>query len=112
MSAPLAKAVILAAGRGSRMREPRSDVLLERAQAEMADRGLKGMIPIAGRPFLDYVLSALADAGYEHACLVIGADHDLVRTYYTGAHLTSGSSYLDHRRLQWRTSWIPVRPWP
>jgi glucose-1-phosphate thymidylyltransferase len=65
------------------MREPQPDVFLDPAQAEMADRGLKGMIPIAGRPFLDYVLSALADAGYAHACLVIRPEHELVRTYYT-----------------------------
>jgi glucose-1-phosphate thymidylyltransferase len=64
------------------MRQPRPDVVLEPAQADMADLGLKGMIPIAGRPFLDYVLSALADAGYERACLVIRAEHELVRKYY------------------------------
>src|SRR5262245_58608257 len=35
------------------------------------------------RPFLDYLLSALADAGYEHACLIIGPEHDAIRNYYT-----------------------------
>jgi dTDP-glucose pyrophosphorylase len=65
------------------MRELRPGVVLEPDQAAMADRGLKGMIPIAGRPFLDYVLSGLADAGYKHACLVIRPEHDLVRKYYT-----------------------------
>lgn len=65
------------------MREPRANVILDPSQDEMANIGLKAMIPIAGRPFLDYVLSALADAGYENACLVIRPDHQLVRTYYT-----------------------------
>ena len=42
---------------------------------------MKGMIPI-GRPFLDYVISALADAGFERVCLVVGPEHDAVRDYY------------------------------
>ncbi len=49
---------------------------------ETAEAGMKAMIPI-GRPFLDYVLSALADAGYRHVCLVIGPEHQMVRDYYT-----------------------------
>jgi glucose-1-phosphate thymidylyltransferase len=51
-------------------------------QAKVADTGVKAMIPI-GRPFLDYVLSALADAGVRDVCLVIGPEHEAVRTYYT-----------------------------
>ena len=43
---------------GSRRRRARST----RRQAAAADAGLKAMIPI-GRPFLDYILSELADAG-------------------------------------------------
>jgi glucose-1-phosphate thymidylyltransferase len=39
------------------------------------------MIPI-GRPFLDYVLSAAADAGYRHVCLVIGPEQEAIRNYY------------------------------
>src|SRR5262245_24111067 len=52
------------------------------AQERMADAGLKAMIPFR-RPFLDYVLSALADAGFDDVCLVIGPGHDVVRQYYT-----------------------------
>lgn len=47
----------------------------------MADTGLKAMIPI-GRPFLDYVLSALANAGFTEVCLVIGPEHRQVRDHY------------------------------
>ena len=50
-------------------------------QATTADAGMKGMIPI-GRPFLDFVISALADAGITDVCLVIGPEHDRVRAYY------------------------------
>jgi glucose-1-phosphate thymidylyltransferase len=42
------------------------------------------MMPIgsAARPFLDYVLSALADAGVGDVCLVLAPDHDLIRNHY------------------------------
>ncbi len=50
-------------------------------QRRIADSGVKGMIPFR-RPFLDYVLSALADAGCRQVCLVIGPEHDTVRDYY------------------------------
>ena len=50
-------------------------------QATTADAGMKGMIPI-GRPFLDFVISALADAGITDVCLVIGPEHERVREYY------------------------------
>jgi len=50
----------------------------------MADVGLKAMIPF-GRPFLDFVLSGLADEGFRQACIVIGPEHDVVRDYYRRA---------------------------
>lgn len=79
----MVKAVILARGLGTRMRRMDSEAKqLDPHQARIADTGLKAMIPI-GRPFLDYVLSGLADAGYRQVCLVIGPEHELVREYYT-----------------------------
>ena len=75
------KAVILAGGLGTRMRKTDLESDLSHDQAEVADSGVKGLIPV-GRPFLDYVLTALADAGYRRVCLVIGPDHDALRTYY------------------------------
>jgi dTDP-glucose pyrophosphorylase len=76
------KAVILARGLGTRMRKPDEAAVLDRNQMEAAGVGVKAMIPI-GRPFLDYVLSVLADAGYSQVCLVIGPEHQMVRDYYT-----------------------------
>ncbi len=81
MGEPLVKAVILARGLGTRMRRADTGTSLDRAQAAVADSGVKAMIPI-GRPFLDYVLSALADAGFRRVCLVIGPEHGAVREYY------------------------------
>jgi dTDP-glucose pyrophosphorylase len=75
-------AVILARGLGTRMRKQDPDAELATEQSAAADSGMKGMIPI-GRPFMDYVLSALADAGFTRVCLVIGPEHGAVRHYYT-----------------------------
>ena len=75
------QAVILARGLGSRMRQADPDATLLPEQEAAAAAGSKGMIPI-GRPFLDYLLSALADAGFREVCLVIGPEHQATREYY------------------------------
>ncbi len=75
------KAVILAGGMGTRMRKHDGVADLTEDQTHVASTGVKAMIPI-DRPFLDYVLTVLADAGYSHVCLVIGPDHENVRDYY------------------------------
>ena len=59
---------------------------LSAAQSAAAAAGAKGMLPVgSGRPFLDYVLSALADAGCREACLIVAPDHDVIRSYYDQA---------------------------
>ena len=75
------RAVILARGLGTRMRKADDHATLDAAQAAAADSGVKGMIPI-GRPFMDFLISALADAGFTHVCLVIGPEHRAAREYY------------------------------
>jgi len=75
------QAVILARGLGTRMRQADEGAGLDPEQAAAAAAGMKGMIPV-GRPFLDFLLSALADAGFREVCLVIGPEHDAVREYY------------------------------
>jgi glucose-1-phosphate thymidylyltransferase len=80
-SGHIAKCVILARGLGTRMRREDDGVALDASQLAVADAGMKAMIPV-GRPFLDYVLSSLADAGFKQVCLVIGPEHDAVRAYY------------------------------
>lgn len=63
------------------MRETAPGVELASAQTAAADAGLKAMIPF-GRPFLDYVLHTLADAGVIEAALVLGPEHEQVRDHY------------------------------
>jgi glucose-1-phosphate thymidylyltransferase len=74
-------AIILARGLGTRMRREDPQAALSRQQEEIAATGVKALIPIQ-RPFLDYVLSALADAGYRRVGLVIGPEHQTLREYY------------------------------
>ena len=81
------KAVILAAGLGTRMRKAEGQSGLSAEQDAIAATGVKALMPIstggaASRPFLDYVLSACVEAGLDQACLVIGPDHHQLREYY------------------------------
>ena len=75
------KAVILARGLGKRMRQGDATAGLDASQEAVAATGVKALMPI-DRPFLDYVLSDLAEAGYRRICLVIGPEHDAVRRYF------------------------------
>jgi dTDP-glucose pyrophosphorylase len=75
------KAVILARGLGTRMRRTAAGAALDASQSAVADTGVKAMIPI-GRPFLDYVISALADGGIREVCLVVAPEHDAIRRHY------------------------------
>jgi glucose-1-phosphate thymidylyltransferase len=56
-------------------------------QRRAAAQGAKGMMPLGGRPFLDYVLSALADAGIGDVVLVVAPDHDQIREYFEHTHV-------------------------
>ena len=77
-----ARAVVLARGLGTRMRAPDASAPLTAEQRRLADAGLKAMIPLNGRPFLDYILSSLSDAGIRDVALVVAPDHDALRRYY------------------------------
>ncbi|HEX8027155.1 MAG TPA: nucleotidyltransferase family protein [Vicinamibacterales bacterium] len=82
------KAVLLARGLGSRMKHESDAHALSPAQSAAADAGAKGMMPIGDsrtRPFLDYVLSALADSGCTDVCFVVAPEHSAIRDYYEGA---------------------------
>ena len=81
ISGTISKVVILARGLGTRMRREDTNAALNWEQSEAAAAGVKAMIPV-GRPFLDYVLSGLADAGLTQVCLVIGPEHDAIQDYY------------------------------
>ncbi len=75
------KAVILAAGAGSRMRRGDPD-LIDPENREAAREGLKGLIRFHDRPFIDYVIQYLIDAGLDDICLVISAARNRLWDYY------------------------------
>jgi glucose-1-phosphate thymidylyltransferase len=64
------------------MRSTDAAVELTEDQRRAADAGHKAMMPIAGRPFLDFVLSAAADAGIERVAIVVAPDHEELERYY------------------------------
>jgi glucose-1-phosphate thymidylyltransferase len=73
---------------------------VDAAQQKAADAGAKGLMPMASgladdalaaeqpRAFLDYIISALADAGISDVCLIIGAEHAQIRDYIDRLELT------------------------
>ncbi len=68
------QALVLARGRGQRMQAPQPRARLSGEQEAAAGRGWKALMPIGARPFLDYVLSSLADAGCREVGVVIGPE--------------------------------------
>jgi UDP-N-acetylglucosamine diphosphorylase / glucose-1-phosphate thymidylyltransferase / UDP-N-acetylgalactosamine diphosphorylase / glucosamine-1-phosphate N-acetyltransferase / galactosamine-1-phosphate N-acetyltransferase len=63
------RAVILAAGRGTRMRELTNDVP-------------KPMIDVRGKPVLQHIIEGLRDAGIRDLLIVVGYHADAVRNFF------------------------------
>ncbi|MFC6952948.1 sugar phosphate nucleotidyltransferase [Halorubellus litoreus] len=63
------KAVVLAAGEGRRLKP-------------LTNRRPKPMLPIAGKPLLEYVLESVADAGIDEVVLVVGYARDRIQTHF------------------------------
>ncbi len=63
------KAVLLAAGKGSRMRELTNDLP-------------KPMIAVRGRPILGHIVDGLRAAGVTHFQIIVGYRADVVRDYF------------------------------
>jgi NDP-sugar pyrophosphorylase family protein len=62
------RAIILAAGRGTRMGSLTAEVP-------------KPMLPAGGKPLLEHILDALREAGIEHVCLVVGYRRELIQEH-------------------------------
>lgn len=76
------RAIVLARGAGSRMRADDGGAGLTVEQQAAAAAGHKALMPINGRPFLDFVLRALAAAGIRDVALVVAPDHTDMRAAY------------------------------
>jgi glucose-1-phosphate thymidylyltransferase len=86
MAAVTSRALVLARGLGRRMQRADDGAVLTEDQKKAADSGLKSFLPMAGRPFLDYVLGSLADAGIESVGLVVAPEHEQMARYYRADH--------------------------
>jgi dTDP-glucose pyrophosphorylase len=67
--AQIEKAVLLAAGRGTRMRDLTADIP-------------KPMIEVRGRPVLRHIVEGLRDAGTKRFLIIVGYRADVVRDYF------------------------------
>jgi dTDP-glucose pyrophosphorylase len=63
------KAVVLAAGRGTRMRELTADLP-------------KPMIEVRGKPVLQYIVEGLSDAGVRKVLIIVGYHAETVRNFF------------------------------
>ncbi len=90
------KVVVLAAGCGKRMQQANAEASLSGQQAKMAEQGIKALIPI-DRPFLDYSLSCIADAGYRRVCLIISPHQDQLRDYCDSLQTTRLQTWVCQR---------------
>lgn len=75
------KAVVLARGLGSRMRSSGDLPGLDDATRSAVRAGVKAMVPVRGRPFVDYVLQALLGAGVREVCLVVAPGPSAAREH-------------------------------
>jgi D-glycero-alpha-D-manno-heptose 1-phosphate guanylyltransferase len=63
------EAIVLAGGLGTRLRSVIPDLP-------------KPMAPVAGRPFLAWILDRLADAGFRRVVLAVGYRHETIRDFF------------------------------
>jgi len=75
------KAVILARGLGTRMQKERDGIELDDESDRIARQGLKTLIPVGSRPFLDYIVDSLLQVGLREVCLVIAPDCQPLQDY-------------------------------
>jgi glucose-1-phosphate adenylyltransferase len=78
------RGVILAAGISSRMKSPPIDARLDPELVKQAEERTKGMISVGegGRPFLDYLLSNMKQAGIDDVVIIVGEKDEVLRGYY------------------------------
>lgn len=86
MSESVTKAVVLAAGRGTRMRE-------------LTFSMPKPMVEVSGKPILSYILEGLRDAGVRKILIVIGYRKEVVIDYFEdGSELGVEIAYVEQIR--------------
>jgi len=82
------KAVILAAGLGIRLNPLTNNIL-------------KSMIPVGGKPLLEYIISELSQSSFNDICLVVGHKQETIRNYFKdGRKFGVKIQYVEQKKLQ------------
>jgi dTDP-glucose pyrophosphorylase len=71
---PIKKAVLLAAGRGTRM-------------GAVTHTVPKPMLPVRGKPMMQHIMERLGEAGIERFLVVVGYQGELIREHFANWHL-------------------------
>ncbi len=74
------QAIVLAGGLGTRLRSVVADLP-------------KPMAPVAGRPFLAWILDRLAQAGFGRVVLAVGYRHEIIEQHFGAAYRGIGLHY-------------------
>ena len=79
------KAVILAAGKGTRM-------------GELTEETPKPMLPVEGRPILEHIISGLREVGVSEFCVITGWKAEVIENYFgDGTDLQVAIQYVRQR---------------
>ena len=78
------RAVLLAAGRGSRLAVAQSGVVLSPEQTAVAEAGLKPMMPLGGFRLIDHALATLAEIGFRRVLVVVGPHSGKLAAHLAG----------------------------
>lgn len=85
MDSKMKKAVILAGGKGLRLSQSNADLP-------------KPMIPVAGKPILEYIVAMIKKLGFEDAYIVVGHKKELIREYFgDGSKFGLKIEYLENK---------------
>lgn len=83
--------IVLAAGISSRMKQVAGSDLPQGLQSDITNLP-KAMLPFGGdrRPFLDYLVSNIWEAGHQHCILVVADVDESIRSYYAHRAIPPG----------------------
>ncbi|MBI5472134.1 MAG: NTP transferase domain-containing protein [Ignavibacteriae bacterium] len=99
--------IILAGGASSRMKKSASAAGVDETIAREIERKTKAMLSVGqgGRPFLDFLLFNIEQAGYRQVVIIVGDHDDSIRSYYE--HEQKAGSF-PHLTFKFVTQKIPT----
>ncbi|MEJ2277755.1 MAG: nucleotidyltransferase family protein [Candidatus Lokiarchaeota archaeon] len=81
------KAIILAAGKGTRLRP-------------LTNKYQKTMVPVHGKPLIEYIIEGLIYAGFKEIIIVVGYQKEQIKQYFNdGKKWNIEISYVEQKKL-------------